>query len=68
MLTMDLHAEQIQGFFNIPVDNLYARPVLVEAVQRLGLNKCVVVAPDVGSIKLARAFAEALKVRICDRG
>ena len=61
VLSMDLHTEQIQGFFNIPVDNLYARPVLLEGVQRLKLNKCVVVAPDVGSVKLARSFAEALK-------
>lgn len=62
VLTMDLHTEQIQGFFDIPLDNLYARPVLVEAVKKLKLNKCVVVTPDVGSIRLARSFAEALKV------
>ena len=56
---MDLHAEQIQGFFNIPVDNLYARPVLVRSGQwRWGCKNCVVVSPDIGSIKLARAFAE----------
>lgn len=63
VLSMDLHTEQIQGFFNIPVDNLYARPALVEGAKRLGLNKCVVVTPDVGGIKLARSFAEELK---CD--
>jgi ribose-phosphate pyrophosphokinase len=62
VLTMDLHAEQIQGFFDIPVDNLYARPVLIEAVKKLGLKDCVVVTPDVGSIKLARAYAESMKV------
>jgi ribose-phosphate pyrophosphokinase len=62
VLTMDLHAEQIQGFFDIPVDNLYARPLLVEAVQQWRLEKPVVVAPDLGSIKLARAFSESLKV------
>src|SRR5579872_587310 len=62
VLTLDLHTEQIQGFFDIPVDNLYARPVLVEAVEKLGLINLVVVAPDVGSIKLARDFAEGLKV------
>lgn len=62
VLTMDLHTEQIQGFFDIPVDNLYARPVLVEAVVKWGLKSCVVVAPDIGSSKLARRFAEALKV------
>ena len=57
-LTMDLHAEQIQGFFDIPVDNLYARPLLEKAVQSLGLDSYVVVAPDLGSIKLAKAFAQ----------
>lgn len=62
VLTMDLHAEQLQGFFDIPVDNLYARPLLVEAVGQLGLNHPVVVAPDLGSIKLARSFAISLKV------
>ncbi len=62
VLTMDLHAEQIQGFFDIPVDNLYARPTLVEAAKKLGLESCIVVTPDIGSIKLARAFAEEMKV------
>ncbi|MGE5196864.1 MAG: ribose-phosphate diphosphokinase, partial [Anaerolineae bacterium] len=62
VLTMDLHAEQIQGFFDIPVDNLYARPTLLEAVPRLGLKNFIVVAPDIGSIRIARAFAESLKV------
>jgi ribose-phosphate pyrophosphokinase len=61
VLTMDLHAEQIQGFFNVPVDNLYARPVLIERIRRLGLDRAVVVAPDVGSIKLARSFAASLE-------
>ncbi len=60
VLTMDLHVDQVQGFFDIPVDNLYARPVLADAVTRLGLQKCVVVAPDVGSIRLARAYAANL--------
>jgi ribose-phosphate pyrophosphokinase len=63
VLTMDLHADQIQGFFNIPVDHLYSRPVMVAAVRRLGLDNPVVVSPDVGSIKLARRYAEVLK---CD--
>ena len=62
VLTMDLHTEQIQGFFDIPVDNLYARPVLGEAIQKWQLDKLVVVTPDIGSIKLARSFAEMLKV------
>jgi ribose-phosphate pyrophosphokinase len=60
VLTMDLHTEQIQGFFDIPVDNLYARPVLVEAIKEQGLDRGIIVSPDVGSIKLARAYAEAL--------
>jgi len=60
-VTMDLHAEQIQGFFDIPVDNLYARPIFVEAVKDLHLKDFVVVAPDLGSIKLARAFASEVK-------
>jgi len=60
-LTMDLHAEQIQGFFDIPVDNLFARPALVKAVKDLGIGQYIVVAPDLGSIKLARAFASDVK-------
>ena len=62
VLTMDLHTEQIQGFFNIPVDNLYALPLLVEALPSRVQEKRVVVAPDVGSIKLARRYAQSLKV------
>ncbi len=62
VLTMDLHAEQIQGFFDIPVDNLLARPLLIEAVKKEGWDKSVVVAPDIGSLRLARDFAEDLKV------
>ncbi|MBS0620108.1 MAG: ribose-phosphate pyrophosphokinase [Verrucomicrobia bacterium] len=62
VLTMDLHAEQIQGFFDIPVDNLTARPLLVEALSKEIADGCVVVAPDIGSIKLARSYAGAMKV------
>lgn len=62
VLTMDLHAEQVQGFFDIPVDNLYARPILVKEIERLGLQDFIVVTPDIGSIKLARAFSALLKV------
>lgn len=62
VLTLDLHAEQVQGFFDIPVDNLLARPLLVEAIKTLLLKNPIVVAPDIGSIKLARAFAESLKI------
>jgi len=60
VLTMDLHAEQVQGFFDVPVDNLYARPLLVEAVGKLGLKNPMVVAPDIGSLRLARSFAIAM--------
>ena len=62
VLTMDLHAEQIQGFFDIPVDNLYARPLLVRAIGEMGLKDLVVVSPDVGRNRMARKFAEDLKV------
>ncbi len=61
VLTMDLHTEQLQGFFDIPVDNLYAQSTLAEAAKRLDLRNCVVVAPDVGGIKLARAYSGYLK-------
>jgi len=57
LVTMDLHSEQIQGFFDIPVDNLYARTVFAEGIQKLGLKNPVVCAPDVGSAKLARIMA-----------
>ena len=62
VLTMDLHAEQVQGFFDIPVDNLYARPVLAKSIQSMGLSDYIVVAPDVGSIKIARSFSALLNV------
>lgn len=58
VLTMDLHAGQIQGFFNIPVDNLFAVGVFVEYFSRLKLKDPVVVSPDVGGIKMARAYAK----------
>jgi len=60
VLTMDLHTPQIQGFFDIPVDDLYGRPLLIEAVKKLNSEKLVVVSPDVGSSKMARAFAADL--------
>jgi len=64
LLTMDLHTEQIQGFFDIPVDHLYARPVFVKALKGMGMKDTVVVSPDIGSNKMARKFAEALKADI----
>lgn len=64
VLTMDLHAGQIEGFFNIPVDNLHAMPYLAGAYAELGLDlkDLVVVAPDIGSIKLTHAYANRLGV------
>jgi ribose-phosphate pyrophosphokinase len=60
VLTMDLHAGQIQGFFDIPVDHLFAINVLVEYLSELKLRNTVVVSPDVGGIKMARAYAKRL--------
>ncbi|HKX45227.1 MAG TPA: ribose-phosphate pyrophosphokinase [Planctomycetota bacterium] len=60
VLTIDMHAAQIQGFYDIPVDHLYAKPVLLEAVRRLGVESPVVVTPDVGGIKMARSYAKAI--------
>lgn len=62
LITMDLHASQIQGFFDIPVDHLSARPLLVEAVKSLNLSRLVVVAPDIGGVKLTRSYAVHLGV------
>jgi len=62
VLTMDLHASQLQGFFDVPVDNLYGRPQLIEAIRTCNLENCIVVAPDIGSVKLARAFASEMGV------
>jgi ribose-phosphate pyrophosphokinase len=61
MLTMDLHAQQLQGFFDIPVDHLYALPVMMNHLHTLGLGDLVVVSPDVGGVKMASAYADALK-------
>lgn len=60
VLTMDLHSSQIQGFFDIPFDHLYAAPVLIRHFRELAVPDLVVVAPDVGSIKMARAYAKRL--------
>jgi ribose-phosphate pyrophosphokinase len=61
VLTVDLHAGQIQGFFNIPVDNLYAMPVLIGYLRkRLDNKKVVVISPDAGGVERARAFARRL--------
>jgi ribose-phosphate pyrophosphokinase len=61
VLTMDLHTAQIQGFFNIPVDNLYAVPVLLDYVRsNYNLKDLVIVSPDAGGVERARAFAKKL--------
>ncbi|WP_338440389.1 ribose-phosphate pyrophosphokinase, partial [uncultured Aquabacterium sp.] len=60
VLTMDLHADQIQGFFNIPVDNIYASPVLLSDLQAKKYEDLVVVSPDVGGVVRARALAKQL--------
>jgi ribose-phosphate pyrophosphokinase len=60
LLTVDMHAAQIQGFYDIPVDHLYAKPVLMTAVRQLGVENPVVVTPDVGGVKMARSWAKAL--------
>jgi len=62
VLTIDLHAAQIQGFFDIPVDHLYAAPVMIEAIRRKNLTNLKVVSPDAGGVERARAFAKRLKV------
>jgi len=59
-LTMDLHSAQIQGFFDIPFDHLYAAPVLIEHFARLEIPDLMIVAPDIGSVKMARAYAKRL--------
>jgi ribose-phosphate pyrophosphokinase len=61
VLTMDLHADQIQGFFDVPVDHLFAAPVLLEAVRELKIPDLVVVSPDAGGVERARAIAKRLE-------
>jgi ribose-phosphate pyrophosphokinase len=61
VLTMDLHAQQIQGFFDIPVDHLYAAPVIYDYLKKLNLPNLVVVSPDVGGLKMAHAYSQVLK-------
>jgi ribose-phosphate pyrophosphokinase len=63
VLTMDLHAEQIQGFFDIPVDNIYALPILLEDIQKQDYENLMVVSPDHGGVVRARSLAKRLE---CD--
>ncbi len=60
VLTMDLHADQIQGFFDVPVDHLFAAPVILDAVREMHIPKLVVVSPDAGGVERARAIAKRL--------
>ncbi len=60
VLTMDLHASQIQGFFDVPVDHLYGSAIFIDHFRKMNLDNLVVVAPDVGGIKMARAYAKRL--------
>jgi len=62
VLTVDLHAEQIQGFFNIPVDNVYGSPVLTDDIERQNYDDLTVVSPDIGGVVRARAVAKQLNV------
>src|SRR3954454_1405062 len=61
VLTMDLHAQQIQGFFDIPVDHLYAAPVMYEYLKSKKIPDLVVVSPDVGGLKMAHAYSQVLE-------
>jgi ribose-phosphate pyrophosphokinase len=61
ILTMDLHAQQIQGFFDIPVDHLYAAPVMYDYLRKKNLSDLVVVSPDVGGLKMAHAYSQTLE-------
>ena len=64
VLCMDLHAQQIQGFFDIPVDHLYAAPVIVKYLRSENLDNLVVVSPDTGGMKMAEAYARLLDAGI----
>ena len=60
VLTMDLHAQQIQGFFDIPVDHLYAAPVIFDYLKKQAIPNLVVVSPDLGGLKMAAAYSQTL--------
>ncbi|UCE05441.1 MAG: ribose-phosphate pyrophosphokinase [bacterium] len=62
VLTMDLHAAQIQGFFDIPLDHLYSAPILVDYFQDKGIEDLVILSPDIGGVKFARAYAKRLHI------
>jgi ribose-phosphate pyrophosphokinase len=60
VITIDLHSSQIQGFFDLPMDHLYASPVLLRAIKKLGLDNIAVASPDVGGVKTARSYARRI--------
>src|SRR5690606_2553705 len=62
VLTMDLHADQIQGFFDIPVDNIYDAPILLSDIWKRNMDNLIVVSPDIGGVVRARALAKRLEV------
>jgi len=62
VLTVDLHADQIQGFFYMPVDNVYSTPILLEDIKKQNLQNIMIVSPDVGGVVRARAMAKRLEV------
>jgi len=62
LITMDLHADQIQGFFNVPVDHLYSSSIFIEYIKSLNLSNLVIATPDVGGTKRANAYAKHLNV------
>ncbi len=64
VITMDLHAAQIQGFFDIPVDHLYAAPIILDYIRRKNLKNLAVVSPDVGGVERALAFAKRLNCQL----
>jgi len=64
VLTLDLHASQIQGFFNIPVDHLFAAPVIVDHLRKLNVKKLTIVSPDAGGVERARAYAKRLNAAL----
>lgn len=64
IMTMDLHADQIQGFFNVPVDHLYASSIFIPYIESLNLNDVCIAAPDMGSSKRANAYAKYLNAEL----
>jgi ribose-phosphate pyrophosphokinase len=64
VLSMDMHAGQIQGFFNVPVDHLFAAPVAVQCIEKLNLQNLVLVAPDAGAVERARAVAKRMEASL----